>query len=199
MSLKETKEFTEDALPHFECTKCGSCCREDSMLITVTGYDIFRISTALGLSPDETIRALDFYIIDESNPIPTGLVGIPSPNTERGLVIIALKKMENGDCIFLKDNLCMIHTLRPIVCRSFPFVFQENTDGRTWGLSAAKHICPGLGVGSKVSEREIQDLSALVLGSIETYRTFINEWNSLPTSTALELIRTIISDPRFYT
>jgi Fe-S-cluster containining protein len=198
MSFRKAEGSAEAGLPKFECTKCGACCREDTMLITVTGSDIFRISTALGLSPEETIRALDFYVIDENNAIPVGLLGIPSAETERGLVIIALKKMENGDCIFLKDDICMIHTLRPIVCRSFPFVFRENTDGRTWGLSAMKHICPGLGIGPRISEKDIQDLSVLVLESIETYRAFVAEWNSLPISTALELIRTIISDPRFY-
>ncbi|MFW9956793.1 MAG: YkgJ family cysteine cluster protein [Candidatus Odinarchaeota archaeon] len=188
----------EDRLPQFECTKCGACCREDSMLITVTGRDIVRISTALGLSPEETMRALDFYIVDDPNTIPVGLQGIPSPSTERGSAFIALRKMENGECIFLKDNLCMIHTLRPIVCRSFPFVFQEKGSQRKWGLSAVKQICPGLGTGPKVSEKDIEELSALVLESIKTYHEFVDEWNSLPTTTARELIRTILSDPRFF-
>ena len=199
MSPRKTEVSAENVLPHFECTKCGSCCREKSMLITLIGNDIVRISTALGLSPEETMRALDFYILDEKNPVPVGLQGIPSPNTERGPIFIALKKMENGDCIFLKDDICMIHTFRPTVCRSFPFVFQETTGGRTWGLSAVKHICPGLGTGPRVSEKEIQELSELVLENLHTYRVFINEWNSLPTSTAHELIRTIIAEPRFYT
>ncbi len=198
MSTKDTDESIENEFTQFECTKCGACCREDSMLITVTGHDIARISTALGLSPEETMRALDFYVVDKLKKIPVGLLGIPSPNTERGPTFIALKKMENGDCIFLKDDRCMIHTLRPIVCRSFPFVFKVNEGERRWGLSAVKHICPGLGVGSKVSHKEMENLSMLVLESIQIYREFTDEWNSLPTNTAQELIRTILSDPRFY-
>ena len=168
------------------------------MLITVTGHDIVRISTALGLSPEETMRALDFYVLDKLNIIPVGLMEIPSPKTERGPTFIALKKMENGDCIFLKDDKCMIHTLRPIVCQSFPFVFRRNEHVRSWGLSAMKHICPGLGIGPRVSQQEIEDLSVLVLENMQIYREFVDEWNSLPTTTAQELIRTILSDPRFY-
>jgi len=169
------------------------------MLITVTGHDIARISAALGLGPEETIRALDFYILDKLDTIPVGLIGTPSPKTERGPTFIALKKMENGDCIFLKDDKCMIHALRPIVCRSFPFVFQRSEGERKWGLSAMKHICPGLGTGPSVSQQELEDLSILVLETIQIYREFTDEWNRLPTTTAQELIRTILSDPRFYT
>jgi Fe-S-cluster containining protein len=198
MSIRRAEESAEDGLPRFECTKCGACCREDSLLITVTGSDIVRISTALGLSPKETMRALDFYVVDERDTVPVGLREIPSPNTERGRAFIALKKMENGDCIFLKDDLCMIHAFRPVVCRSFPFTFHDNQGEHMWGLSILKKICPGLGTGSRVTDAEINELSALVLESMQAYSEFVAEWNSLPTSTALELIRTILSEPRFY-
>jgi Fe-S-cluster containining protein len=169
------------------------------MLITVTGGDITRISAALGLGPEETMRALDFYVVATEDETPAGLQGIPSPVTERGSTFIALKKMENGDCVFLKDNLCMIHALRPTACRSFPFVFRESDDGVTWGLSAVKQICPGLGVGSEVSEGELLELSVSVLESIRVYREFIDEWNAESTMTAIDLIRAILSERRFYT
>jgi Fe-S-cluster containining protein len=197
MSTRKVEESTAGNLPCFECTKCGDCCREDSLLITVTGSDIVRISTALGLSPMGIMRALDFYVVDAQESLPVGLQGIPSPKTERGQAFIALKKMDNGDCIFLKDNLCMIHTFRPIVCRSFPFTFREDKGERMWGLSALKKICPGLGIGSRVSEEEINELSVLVLESMRAFREFIDEWNCLPPSTAVELIRTILSEARF--
>lgn len=198
MPTNDANEFVAHNLPQFECTKCGSCCREDSMIITVTGHDIVRLSTALGLSPEEIMRALDFYVLDKLNIIPAGLIEIPSPNTEKGPAFIALKKMENGDCIFLKDDQCMIHMMRPIVCRSFPFVFRGKDGERRWGLSAMKHICPGLGIGPRVSQEEMEALSVLVLESIQIYHEFTDEWNSLPTTSAQELIRTILSDPRFY-
>jgi Fe-S-cluster containining protein len=30
-------------------------------------------------------------------------------------------KRKNGRCIFLKDDLCSIHKIRPQICRDFPF------------------------------------------------------------------------------
>ena len=198
MAHGEAEKRVNDRLPHFECTKCGACCREKTMLITVTGSDITRISAALGLSPEETMRTLDFYVVATENETPVGLQGIPSPMTERGYAFIALKKMENGDCVFLKDNLCMIHAMRPTVCRSFPFVFRESDAGVTWGLSAAKQICPGLGVGPEVSEEELRELSVSVLESIQVYRDFIDEWNAKSTMTAIDLIRGILSERRFH-
>jgi Fe-S-cluster containining protein len=197
MIPRGSNESTDDILPQFECSKCGACCREDSMLITVTGSDIARISRALELSPEETLRALDFYIDDQKRPVPLGLQGIPTPLTERGPAIIALKKMENGDCIFLKDDLCMVHAIRPIVCRSFPFTFREHANEQFWGLSAAKHICPGLGTGPRVLVADLQELSSEVLASLHVYGEFIDEWNRTLTGTSLDLIRTILSDSRF--
>jgi Fe-S-cluster containining protein len=197
MTPRASNESADDALPQFECSKCGACCREDSILITVTGSDIARISRALELSPEETLRALDFYVYDQKQPVPLGLQGIPAPLTERGPAIIALKKMENGDCIFLKDDLCMIHAIRPIVCRSFPFTFRAHATVQFWGLSAAKHICPGLDTGPRVLLADLQELSDEVLESLRMYGEFIDEWNRTLTGTSLDLIRTILSEPRF--
>ena len=144
----------------FECTKCGACCREDSLLVTVTGRDIARISQGLGLDSNEVIRALDFYLVSGEDT-PEGLRDIPPVNTEHGLAYVALKKLENGDCVFLKDNLCMIHAIRPGVCMSFPFVFWDEGDENTWGLSAKKEICPGLGEGPVVDVSELRELVML--------------------------------------
>jgi Fe-S-cluster containining protein len=146
----------------FECTKCGACCREDSLLVTVTGRDI------------------------------------PPINTEQGLAYIALKKLENGDCVFLKDNLCMIHSIRPAVCMSFPFVFWGNDDEKTWGLSAMKEICPGLGCGPVVEILDLKELAVAVLEDLTLYKEFAEEWNrDEETPTAKRVIETILSDNRF--
>ncbi|MFW9893327.1 MAG: YkgJ family cysteine cluster protein [Candidatus Thorarchaeota archaeon] len=185
-----------DAQVNFECTKCGACCREESILVTLTGRDLTRISMALGLNTNELIRALDFYISDGINSL-DGLRDFPALSTEKGPAYIALKKMENGDCIFLKENLCMIHAIRPVVCMSFPFVFQDEEDQRKWGLSAMKHICPGLGSGPKVLESELIKLADTVLEALFVFREFAEEWNKKDEVSAEKLIDTILSDSRF--
>ena len=188
---------SEDTRIQFECTKCGACCREDSLLVTVTGRDIVRISLGLGLSVDEVIRAFDFYLMSGEDT-PEGLRDIPTVNTEQGRAYIALKKLENGDCVFLKDNLCMIHTIRPGVCMSFPFVFRDGGDEKKWGLSAMKEICPGLGTGPEVEGSDLRELADAVLEDIELFRHFAEEWNRDETKpTAERLIAAILSDRRF--
>ena len=187
----------EDDRIQFECTKCGACCREDALLVTVTGRDITRISMGLGLDSNEVIRAFDFYLASNSES-PEGLRDIPAVNTEHGPAYIALKKLETGDCIFLKDNLCMIHTFRPGVCRSFPFVFRDGGDEKTWGFSAMKEICPGLGSGPEVEISDLRELADAVLEDIEIFKDFVEEWNQdKEKPTADSLVETILSELRF--
>jgi Fe-S-cluster containining protein len=150
----------------------------------------------LGLRASELIRAVDFYLTSGITSY-EGLRDFPALNTEKGPAFIALKKMENGDCVFLKDNLCMIHTIRPVVCMSFPFVFQDAGDHRKWGLSAMKDICPGLGDGPEVIGSELIDLADTVLEDLIIFREFAEEWNSVKVPDAKKLIETILSDPRF--
>jgi Fe-S-cluster containining protein len=189
----------DDTLPRFECTKCGACCRDEYLLVTVTGSDIVKIAVVLGLGPEDMLKALDFYIVSDGATTPVGLERISSVASERGLAFMALKKMENGDCIFLKEDLCMIHPVRPLVCKSFPFVFNESEDQRSWGLSAKKEICPGLGTGPQILETEIGEIAESVLPGMQIYKDFTKEWNGSQTSpSVLELITKILSDPRFY-
>ncbi|MFW9787645.1 MAG: YkgJ family cysteine cluster protein [Candidatus Thorarchaeota archaeon] len=181
----------------FECTKCGACCRENSLLVTVTGRDIARISMGLELDSNEVIRALDFYLVS-GNDIPKGLLDIPAVKTEQGPAYIALKKLENGDCIFLKDDLCMIHPIRPAVCMSFPFVFWDKDGEHTWGLSAKKAICPGLGTGPEVEVSELQELAVVVLEELALYEEFVERWNCEEKNPSSKtFIERILSNPTF--
>ncbi|MGY5858218.1 MAG: YkgJ family cysteine cluster protein [Candidatus Thorarchaeota archaeon] len=186
-------------LPQFECTKCGACCRDENLLVTVTGSDIVKIGAVLGLGPNEILKALDFYIVSDGEITPVGLERVSSVATERGLAFMALKKMDNGDCIFLKEDLCMIHQVRPLVCRSFPFTFDESNDQRTWSLSAKKEICPGLGTGPQISETDIDEIAGTILPDIQIYKEFTEDWNTNQNSpTVLDLLNAIFSNPRFY-
>jgi Fe-S-cluster containining protein len=150
----------------------------------------------LGLDASELIRAVDFYLTSGITSY-EGLRDFPALNTEKGPAFIALKKMENGDCVFLKDNLCMIHTIRPVVCMSFPFVFQDAGDHRKWGLSAMKDICPGLGCGPEVIGSDLIELADTVLEDLILFREFAEEWNSVEDQSAQKLIETILADSRF--
>ena len=186
------------ATVHFECIRCGACCKNLDLIVTLTGRDIAKIAISLGLSSEQMLRAVDFYIQDENGSLPIGLKHIPQIVTEEGQAIIALKKNPDGDCIFLKDALCMIHEIRPGACAAYPFVFERKDDGMTWGLSAMKEICPGIGNGPAVRESELLETATMVLEEIEIYREFANDWNTIREShTALQILSDVLSDIRF--
>jgi Fe-S-cluster containining protein len=182
----------------FECKLCGACCSQHTLIVTMNGRDIVRLVDSLGLSYQEALRVLDFYVLPEGTETPAGLQNIPQVKTERGLAYIALRKEENGTCIFLKDNMCMIHVIRPTVCASFPFVFSRDPDDIIWGLSAMQLICPGIGEGKPVSEIYLHDIGTVALEELDIFREFSEEWNLTEHNpTASGLVKRILEDVRF--
>lgn len=41
-------------------------------------------------------------------------------NNINNLFFVGRRKLENNQCVFLKDNKCEIHKLRPLPCYAFP-------------------------------------------------------------------------------
>ena len=184
----------DEGLVRFECTKCGACCRLPEMIVTVTGADLRRLASALDISVPVLMRALDFYVLSENETIPDGMREIPRVKTEQGLAYIALRKMDDGSCIFLDGNLCMIHPARPSVCRTFPFIFRRE-DGKTaWGLHARRDICQGLGRGPIVQRDELADMARSSISELEELREDFEYWNlTEPEPIATDLVRFLLS------
>ena len=67
------KSGTEMVDVRFECTQCGACCSQPDIIVTLTGRDIARIASGLRLSPEQMLRAVDFYITSQDEPLPQGL------------------------------------------------------------------------------------------------------------------------------
>jgi Fe-S-cluster containining protein len=99
----------------FICQRCGNSCKD--MLINVKPYDIDNI---LKNRPD--LQLNDFVeFSDEDEDYPYGFKG-----NLFGTQVPVLKK-KNGSCIFLdSDNLCTIHPFKPLTCRVFPFILENN-------------------------------------------------------------------------
>jgi len=194
---REARENGEN-LVRFECIKCGECCRQAGLIVTVTGRDVVRLSSTLGMAAPDLLRALDFYVLPENGNAPKGLRDTPLLRTESGKAYMALRKVESGDCIFLKDNQCMIHPIRPFVCRTFPFVFRDVAGTVKWGFSSMKAICPGIGEGSEVTEQELVELGMEALEDLTIYREFTETWNeNTAEPTAIGFLKAILSDVRF--
>lgn len=67
-----------------------------------------------------------------------------------------LMRKEEGRCLFLRDNLCSIYELRPIICRFYPFKL-ERASGRGLRFSYTEE-CPGIGRGPRLRRVYFEEL-----------------------------------------
>ena len=49
---------------------------------------------------------------------------------------------KNGTCVFLKENLCQVHAVKPRICRQWPFLSAILKHPEE--LAQAKTACPGI-------------------------------------------------------
>lgn len=94
----------------FECSKCGQCCTGfgDDFGVFVFDFEVAEIARTLQLSSETFI---DYYLT------PYQLLEKP-----KRVQIYLLKHIE-GNCVFLKNNLCGIHSVKPAQCQRGPFGF----------------------------------------------------------------------------
>jgi Fe-S-cluster containining protein len=156
---------------------CGACCQDEDIVVTLTAFDITQLSQGLRLDTNGLLRAIDFYVLPEGREAPEGLKDFPRIDTEQGPAYIALKKQPNAECIFLDDALCMIHKIRPLACRAFPFYFSIKDGSLQWGLSAKNDICPGLGKGPEVSHEELKRLGTEITTVLSNHHAVVKRWN----------------------
>lgn len=90
----------------FKCAMCGNCCRGDGY-VRVTPKDIKRMAEYLGIT--ET----DFIATYTKTP------EIPS-HAEAGDLWVIEKDVPERDCIFLENNRCVVHPVKPVQCIGFP-------------------------------------------------------------------------------
>lgn len=104
---------------------CTKCCE-------VTGY--------VYLTKDDLTRAAAF-------------VKLSPKQFERRYVVrfkhqLRLRKPKIGQCHFLKDGGCSIHTVKPTQCRLYPFWPELVEDRAKWKLEGK--FCPGIGKGELI-------------------------------------------------
>ncbi len=160
----------------FKCIKCGNCCRDKNTIVTITNRDTIRLVNHLKCDLKELLQKyVGFYQVRKE--LENRLV-FPAISTFRGNAFLGLRKKDDGSCVFLKGNLCGIYEGRPMVCRSFPFVFEVKEGWLSWGLMArAENICLGLGQGKRISEKNLEILGKQVIEELEQYRKIVSAWN----------------------
>ncbi|NLV25763.1 MAG: YkgJ family cysteine cluster protein [Methanomicrobiales archaeon] len=97
----------------FSCTCCGACCTESepgSNRVMVGPEEIRQIMDGTGLSFEEIAEPYPERIHDDGRDYTFGWV---------------IHQKENK-CIFLSKNRCTIYEFRPWICRTYPFVLDNN-------------------------------------------------------------------------
>ena len=110
----------------FSCTMCGQCCKrafENSNLVMVSAPEIRRIMKITGFSWE-----------DIAEPYPDIL---KTPDGARFTFAWSIRRKDDR-CIFLdSDSRCMIYSVRPLICRTYPFMLDDE--------ELMTFECPGLG------------------------------------------------------
>jgi len=101
---------THPATPN-TCTRCGACCRQPG--------DVH-------LRNDETEAIAHFLRLTIHN----FTAAYTRLRANRAGLVLA--EAADGVCIFLKDNLCRIQSVKPRQCRDYP---------ETWHIPGEKQFC----------------------------------------------------------
>jgi len=104
--------------PVFSCRQCGECCRGERGIL-VTPAELTAMAAYLGIAPDEFAAR---YLV----------------NTPMGQQLAS----RNGACVMQEGSLCLVHPVKPRICRQWPFLQALLDHGDEF--EAAKEACPGL-------------------------------------------------------
>jgi Fe-S-cluster containining protein len=131
----------------FRCVKCGICCGDTKE----------KIRHILILSAEAEQIALA-----TSQSISTFAVKVE----DKGPYSYEMKKTaENGKCVFLEKNHCAIYSLRPLICKFYPFELKIAANRKHEFLYTDE--CLGLGKGKMLSENYFGKLFKLARTKIK--------------------------------
>jgi len=137
--IKNTTKWYVAGL-HFECQECGGCCSGPGEgYIWVTKPEIEIIADFLKMTAGKFRQK---YL------------------KRVGLRTTIIEHHTTKDCIFLQAGAggkqCVIYSVRPSQCRSWPFWPNNLASPGAWNKAAQK--CPGINCGRLYSFEEIEDI-----------------------------------------
>jgi Fe-S-cluster containining protein len=116
----------------FRCLKCGICCgdtKEKIRHILVLSKEAEEIALA-------TSQSISAFAVRVEGKAPYSYE--------------MKKTAEDGKCVFLEKNQCAIYSLRPLICRFYPFELKVAVNQKHEFLYADE--CLGIGKGRMLSK-----------------------------------------------
>jgi Fe-S-cluster containining protein len=127
------KPWYNDGL-NFKCTGCGQCCTGSPGYVWVNEKEIEAIANHLNVSKEEFMETHVRYVDGR----------------------YSLKEKSNFDCVFLQEKRCMIYSVRPIQCQTFPWWPANLQSPERW--KGAAQSCEGITQDAPlVSFRDIEE------------------------------------------
>lgn len=125
----------------WKCQRCTLCCKDSSKHI-------------------RHIKLLKQEGISLSRKIKIPMENFTVPTLDKIYSHEILKN--NGKCIFLKDNICNIYEIRPLVCRFYPFEMKL-IDNNVFQILFSGKECSEINKGKKLNEDFFRNLAANAL------------------------------------
>jgi Fe-S-cluster containining protein len=125
----------------FECNGCGLCCGDTDrktrriLLLESEAQTIANTTGQPITAFAERIAGKEPYVYD-------------------------MKKPSGGRCFFLKDNICTVYLLRPLICHFYPFQLSFSEDKGNYIFDFTVE-CPTIGKGKTLTRKEFEDLFRL--------------------------------------
>ena len=125
----------------FECNTCGLCCGDTPKKIR----HILLLQREVEDIAVRTSRAINVFCTEVIDKFP---------------YVYEMKKATEGKCVFLESNLCSIYSLRPLICRFYPFELK-------FDLKKEAHVfdftleCPAINQGKVLSQKDFEKLFVL--------------------------------------
>jgi Fe-S-cluster containining protein len=137
----DTKMNFDYPTVRFKCVKCGICCSNT----TEKTRHILLLSEEAEKIADATKQRVSQFAVKIEDKAPYAL---------------EMKKTgEDGKCVFLADNRCTIYSLRPLICRFYPFELKP--DEAELYMFFCTDECPGVNKGKRLDEEYFRRLFQL--------------------------------------
>ena len=156
------------------CKGCSSCCSGMGNSVILDPFDIFRLTTGLGLTFEMLLDGkIELNVVD-------------------GIILPNLKMSEgNETCAFLNDEgRCSIHGYRPGICRLFPLgrYYEDSTEAVPESREAGSfryflqiHECP------MPNKTKVKVCKWVDTPQLEQYEGYIRTWHAFLETVAEQL------------
>ena len=135
MSGRENAKWFEEGIA-FECQRCGKCC------VTHGGYAYVYLSSA-------DIRAMASHLGLSESAFLEGYCARLA-----GQIVL---RFDSPDCPMLEDGRCIVYSVRPVQCRTWPF-WPENLSRDAWERKIVP-FCGGVGKGKRIAKGTIERMA----------------------------------------